>query len=36
MKIAVDKDTYDKIKMNKKNEYIYLFNNENIDDLLNK
>ena len=34
MKIAIDKDTYGKIKINKNNEYVYLFDNEKLEDLL--
>ena len=34
MKIAIDKDTYGKIKTNKKNEYVYLFDDERLEDLL--
>ena len=34
MKIAIDKDTIGKIEENKNNEYIYLFDNEKIDDLI--
>ena len=34
MKIAIDKDTYDKIKIDKNNEYIYLFDDEKLEDLL--
>ena len=34
MKIAIDKNTIKEIKMDDKNEYIYLFDNESLDDLL--
>lgn len=34
MKIGIDKDTIDKIDFDKKNEYIYLFDNEPLNDLL--
>ena len=33
MKIGIDKDAIDKIDFDKKNEYIYLFENENLEDL---
>lgn len=35
MKVAIDKNIVDKIPKNKKYEYIYLFENENIDELIN-
>lgn len=34
MKIAVDKNTIKEIKIDNKNEYIYLFDNESLDELL--
>lgn len=34
MKIAIDKNTIKEIKMDNKNEYIYLFDNESLDELL--
>ena len=36
MTIAIDKDTIDKIKMEKDIKYIYLFENEKLDNLLKK
>ena len=34
MKVAIDKNTYNKIKFDKDNEYFYLFDDESIEDLL--
>ncbi len=36
MKIAVDKNTFDKIKLKKENTYYYLFEDESLDELLQK
>lgn len=35
MKVAIDKNIIDKIPKNKKYDFIYVFENENIDDLIN-
>lgn len=34
MKIAIDKNTYGKIKIKKSNDYVYLFDDEKLEDLL--